>query len=148
VAVTPVMEAFAAKVVRVGEAGQGQAMKLAVNLVVHDLNAALAECLVLAEGAGIDLATAYDVLEGSAVAAPFVRYKRAAFLEADQPVAMSLGLVAKDFRLIADLAAAQGRSLPVSEAARRAVEEAVEDGNGARDMAHLRAYRAALTTDR
>ncbi|WP_457190770.1 NAD(P)-dependent oxidoreductase [Nocardioides sp. P5_E3] len=147
-AVTPVMEAFAAKVVRVGEAGQGQAMKLAVNLVVHDLNAALAECLVLAEGAGIDLATAYDVLEGSAVAAPFVRYKRAAFLEADQPVAMSLDLVAKDFRLIVDLAAAQSRSLPVSEAARRAVEEAVEDGNGARDMAHLRAYRAALPADR
>ena len=107
-AVTPVLSAFAARVVRVGDAGHGQAMKLAVNLVVHDLNSALAECLVLAEGAGIDLATAYDVLENSAVGAPFVRYKRAAFLEADQPVAMSLGLVAKDFRLIADLAAAQG----------------------------------------
>ena len=56
---------------------------------------------MLAEGAGIDPATAYDVLESSAVGAPFVRYKRAAFLEEDQPVAMSLDLVAKDFRLIA-----------------------------------------------
>ena len=108
-AATPVLSAFAARVIRVGDAGQGQAMKLAVNLVVHDLNSAVSESLVLAEGAGIDPATAYDVLENSAVGAPFVRYKRAAFLEADQPVAMSLDLVAKDFRLIAELAAGQAQ---------------------------------------
>ena len=64
---------------------------------------------MLAEGAGIDPVMAYDVLQNSAVGAPFVRYKRAAFLEADQPVAMSLDLVAKDFRLIAELAAGQAQ---------------------------------------
>ena len=47
-----VLAAFARRVVRVGDAGAGQAMKLAVNLVVHDLNAALAEALVLAETRG------------------------------------------------------------------------------------------------
>lgn len=142
-AVTPVLSAFAARVIRVGDAGQGQAMKLAVNLVVHDLNSALAESLVLAEGAGIDPATAYDVLENSAVGAPFVRYKRAAFLEAGQPVAMSLDLVAKDFRLIADLAAGQQREVPVSRAAREVVDAAVAAGHGPRDMADLRAYLAS-----
>ena len=143
-ALTPVLSAFAARVIRVGDAGQGQAMKLAVNLVVHDLNSALSESLVLAEGAGIDPATAYDVLESSAVGAPFVRYKRAAFLEADQPVAMSLDLVAKDLRLIVDLASGQGRRVPVSEAAREVVEAAVAAGHGPRDMADLRGYLAAL----
>lgn len=140
------LSAFAARVIRVGEPGQGQAMKLAVNLVVHDLNSAVSESLVLAEGAGIDRATAYDVLENSAVGAPFVRYKRAAFLEADQPVAMSLDLVAKDFRLIADLAAAQGREVPVSAAAQRLVEAAVAAGFGSGDMADLRAFLAGLPT--
>jgi 3-hydroxyisobutyrate dehydrogenase-like beta-hydroxyacid dehydrogenase len=118
-------------------------MKLAVNLVVHDLNSAVAESLVLAEGAGIDPATAYDVLENSAVGAPFVRYKRAAFLEADQPVAMSLDLVAKDFGLISDLAAAQGREVPVTRAARGVVDAAVAAGHGPQDMADLRAYLAS-----
>ena len=76
-----VLAAFARRVLRVGDVGAGQAMKLAVNLVVHDLNAALAEALVLAEGAGITAEDAYDVFEESVVAAPFVRYKRAAFLD-------------------------------------------------------------------
>jgi 3-hydroxyisobutyrate dehydrogenase-like beta-hydroxyacid dehydrogenase len=141
--VTPVLSAFAARVVRVGDAGQGQAMKLAVNLVVHDLNAALSESLVLAEGAGIDLATAYDVLESSAVGAPFVRYKRAAFLDDDQPVAMSLDLVAKDLRLVADLAADQGREVALTRVAQEVVDAAVTAGHGARDMAGLRAFLAS-----
>jgi 3-hydroxyisobutyrate dehydrogenase/2-hydroxy-3-oxopropionate reductase len=51
-------------------------MKLAVNLIVHNLNAAVAEALTLATSAGIT-ATAYDVFEESVVAAPFVLYKRA-----------------------------------------------------------------------
>ena len=110
------LSAFAARVITVGDAGRGQAMKLAVNLVVHDLNSALSESLRLAEGAGIDPATAYDVLESSAIGAPFVHYKRAAFLDEDQPVAMSLGLVAKDLRLIAQLADRQGAPVPVSQA--------------------------------
>ena len=63
-AVRPVLEAFARKVVRVGDAGAGQAMKLAVNLVVHDLNTALSEALVLAERSGITREKAYDVLAG------------------------------------------------------------------------------------
>jgi 3-hydroxyisobutyrate dehydrogenase-like beta-hydroxyacid dehydrogenase len=141
--VTPVLSAFAARVVRVGDAGQGQAMKLAVNLVVHDLNAALSESLVLAEGAGIDLATAYDVLESSAVGAPFVRYKRAAFLDDHQPVAMSLDLVAKDLRLVADLAAEQGREVALTRVAQEVVDAAVTAGHGALDMAGLRAFLAS-----
>lgn len=144
-AATPVLSAFAARVIRVGDAGQGQAMKLAVNLVVHDLNSAIAECLVLAEGAGIDPATAYDVLENSAVGAPFVRYKRAAFLGEDRSVAMSLDLVAKDLRLIAELARAQGRQLLVTQAAHRVVDDAVAAGLGAGDMADLRVHLAART---
>jgi 3-hydroxyisobutyrate dehydrogenase-like beta-hydroxyacid dehydrogenase len=142
-AVTPVLSAFASRVIRVGDASQGQAMKLAVNLVVHDLNAALAESLVLAEGAGIDLATAYDVLEGSAVGAPFVRYKRAAFLDDDPAVAMSLDLVAKDLRLVADLAAGQGREIALTRVAQEVVDAAVTAGHGARDMAGLRAFLAS-----
>jgi 3-hydroxyisobutyrate dehydrogenase-like beta-hydroxyacid dehydrogenase len=119
-------------------------MKLAVNLVVHDLNSAVSESLVLAEGAGIDPATAYDVLENSAVGAPFVRYMRAAFLVRDQPVAMSLDLVAKDYRLIAELAAGQAREVPVTDAAHRVVAAAVAAGHGAADMAELRTYLAGL----
>ncbi len=49
----PVLAAFAKRVVYVGDAGAGQAMKLAVNLAVHTLNAAISEALALARSAGV-----------------------------------------------------------------------------------------------
>jgi 3-hydroxyisobutyrate dehydrogenase len=47
-ALRPVLAAFSKRVDYLGPAGAGQAMKFAVNLVVHDLNAAVSEALVLA----------------------------------------------------------------------------------------------------
>lgn len=132
-----VLEAFAAEVRRVGDVGAGQAMKLAVNLVVHDLNAALAEALDLAERSGVARTEAYDVLERSVVAAPFVKYKRAAFLDPDTPTAMSLALVAKDLGLITSQGRRTGTVLPLTEQALARVQAAVDAGWGPRDMADL-----------
>ena len=68
-------------------------MKLAVNTVIFGLNGALSEGLVLAELAGIDRSAAYDVFAASAIGAPYVGYKRAAFIDPDAtPVAFSLDL--------------------------------------------------------
>lgn len=136
-AARPVLETFAKRVTYLGPAGTGQAMKLAVNLVVHQLSAAVSEALLLATRAGIDPAAAYDVFSDSVVAAPFVQYKRAAFLDPDTPVAMTLDLSAKDLRLI--LAAAEDLGVPAAATAAVAeqVVAACEAGFGAQDMAAL-----------
>ena len=76
----PVLDSLAARVFHLGPTGAGAAMKLAVNAVIFGLNVALSEALVLAERAGVDREAAYDVLQASAVGAPYVTYKRAAFL--------------------------------------------------------------------
>jgi 3-hydroxyisobutyrate dehydrogenase-like beta-hydroxyacid dehydrogenase len=138
--VRPVLASFARQVVHVGAAGAGQGMKLAVNLVVHDLNAALSEALLLAESSGIQRESAYDVLEVSVVGAPFVAYKRAAFLDPDEPVAMSLDLVAKDLRLIAEHARENALSIEVTAAAAALYDAACRAGLGGADMAALRHY--------
>lgn len=136
-AAAPVLSAFARKVIRVGDVGAGQVMKLAVNLVVHDLNAALAESLRVAENSGIERGDAYTVLQESVVGAPFVQYKRPAFVEPGTPVAMRLALVAKDLDLVLELARSEGVRIPVTERALEAVQEAVAAGYGERDMADL-----------
>lgn len=143
IAARGVLESFAAEVLRVGDVGAGQAMKLAVNLVVHDLNAALAEALVLAERSGVTRTEAYDVLERSVVGAPFVHYKRPAFLDPQTPIAMSLELVAKDLRLITEQGRTTGAALPVTEQTLRRVQGAVDAGWGARDMADLSRIQSA-----
>jgi 3-hydroxyisobutyrate dehydrogenase-like beta-hydroxyacid dehydrogenase len=136
--VRPVLDALASKVFQLGEVGAGATMKLAVNAVVHALNQALAESLVLAERAGIGREAAYEVFAASAVAAPFVHYKRAAFEHPDRaPAAFMLDLVAKDLDLIAALAERVGARMEQSAADLRVVREAVEAGYGTRDMSAI-----------
>jgi 3-hydroxyisobutyrate dehydrogenase/2-hydroxy-3-oxopropionate reductase len=138
----PVLESFASRIFRLGDVGTGAVMKLVVNSVVHALNAALSEALTLAEKAGIDRATTYDVLESSAVAAPFVTYKRPAFVDPESTaVAFSLALVAKDYDLIAQLAGSVGAAMKQADATRALVADAIAHADlGDADMAALAGY--------
>jgi 3-hydroxyisobutyrate dehydrogenase-like beta-hydroxyacid dehydrogenase len=138
--VTPVLAPVAANVIHVGEVGAGQAMKLAVNLIVYATNAAISEALVLAETAGIHREVAYDVLQNSVVSSPFLTYKRAAFLDDSEPVAMSLALVNKDLGLILALARELEVSQPVTAAVAQRVTAACTEGYAAHDMASLRRF--------
>jgi len=107
------LDPLAKTIFHVGPLGSGAAMKLAVNTVIFGLNGALAEGLVLAEAAGVDRTLAYDVIAASAVGAPYVGYKRAAFLEPDTtPTAFALELAEKDLGLITDLAERVGVPTP------------------------------------
>ena len=139
----PVLDALAATIFHVGPLGSGAAMKLAVNTVIFGLNEALAEGLVLAEAAGIDRALAYDVITASAAGAPYVGYKRTAFLDpAATPVAFALELAAKDLGLIADLATAVDVRLPQAGIDLEVVRAAATALGGDRDFStvadHLR----------
>jgi 3-hydroxyisobutyrate dehydrogenase/2-hydroxy-3-oxopropionate reductase len=142
----PVLEALADRIFHLGPLGSGQAMKLAVNAVVFGLNQALAEALVLAERAGIDREAAYDVLAASAVGAPYVHYKRSAFLDPDEtPAAFAVELAAKDLRLISELAAAGGAPTPQADVNRAVLQSAIDSGRAADDFSsvaeHLRSIR-------
>lgn len=134
----PVLESFGNRIVHLGGQGTGATMKLVVNSVVHALNLAVAEALVLAEKAGVDRAAAYDVFTTSAVAAPFVQYKRESFVHPDSaPVAFALDLVAKDLRLIGDLAGSVGARMPQRDVTAALVDESVTRGYGERDLSAL-----------
>jgi 3-hydroxyisobutyrate dehydrogenase-like beta-hydroxyacid dehydrogenase len=137
----PVLEALAARILHVGALGAGATMKLAVNAIVHGLNASLAESLVLAERAGVERTTAYEVFASGAVAAPFVLYKRAAYERPDEtPVAFSLELVAKDLDLILGLAAEVGAPMRQAETNRAEVVDAIEAGYAQADLSAIAQY--------
>jgi 3-hydroxyisobutyrate dehydrogenase-like beta-hydroxyacid dehydrogenase len=139
--VRPVLDPLAKQVFHVGELGTGAVMKLTVNSVLHGLNLALAEGLVLAERAGVERATAYEVFASSAVAAPFVLYKREAFEHpGGPPVAFSLDLVAKDLDLILALAAQAGAPMAQAATNSRVVQAAVAAGLGDHDLSELATY--------
>jgi 3-hydroxyisobutyrate dehydrogenase-like beta-hydroxyacid dehydrogenase len=139
----PVLDRLAKRVVHVGPLGTGAAMKLAVNTLIYGLNGAIAEGLVLAERNGIDRALAYDVFSASAAGAPFVGYKRAAFVDPDAtPVAFSLTLAEKDLRLIEELAETSDTAMPQArlnlEQIRATAGSAGGDADFSRVASHLR----------
>jgi len=137
----PVLEALAAKVYEVGDLGSGATMKLAVNAVVHAINVAVSEALVLAEKAGVDRAIAYEVFANSAAGSPFIQYKQSAFLNPDDtPLAFSLDLVAKDLDLILSLAERVGVEMDQGAANREVARKAIAAGLGDQDMSALAGY--------
>lgn len=141
--VRTVLEVLGARIVHTGERGSGAATKLAVNALVHGLNVSLSEALVLAEKAGVDRKTAYEVFATGAGGAPFVQYKRAAYEDPDgAPVAFSLDLVAKDLELITGLGERVGAPMAQARVDLSIVREAIDAGYGDRDLSaiavHLR----------
>ena len=139
----PVLEAVSKTIIHLGPIGTGAAMKLAVNTLIFGINGALAEGLVLAERNGIDRALAYDVFSTSAAGAPFVAYKRAAFVDPEAtPVAFSLALAEKDLRLIEQLAETSDTAIPQAtlnlERIRVTARSAGEDADFSMVASHLR----------
>ena len=142
----PVLDALAGKILHVGTLGAGATMKLAVNALVHGLNVALSESLVLAERAGVDRSEAYEVFASGAAAAPFVLYKRASYERPDDtPVAFSLELVAKDLDLILGLADDVGLPMKQATINRETVDEAIRAGLGEHDLSALAVHLRAIS---
>jgi 3-hydroxyisobutyrate dehydrogenase-like beta-hydroxyacid dehydrogenase len=136
-----VLDHLGAPVIAMGPRGAGCAMKLVVNAILHSLNGAVSEALVLAERAGIERTDAYAVLVESAVAAPFVQYRRASFERPDEsPVAFRLDLAAKDIRLALALAADVGADLPQARTNLDVLTRAVDAGFEDRDETALAEY--------
>jgi 3-hydroxyisobutyrate dehydrogenase-like beta-hydroxyacid dehydrogenase len=144
-----ILAAFAARVVHVGGSGSGQAMKLSVNAVVHILDGAISEALVLAERGGVSRDMALEVFSASVVGAPFVQYKRPAFADPDgHPVAFTIDLMRKDLGLVVEFARDRGSPVPLAAAAARVTDAAVAAGLGDRDMSALAIlHRAAAAPD-
>ncbi len=142
--VRPVLDALAARIIHVGARGAGSATKLAVNALVHGINVALSEAVVLAEKAGVDRATAYEVFASGAGGAPYVHYKREAFMDPDgAPVAFSIDLVAKDLDLITSLGRSLGAPMSQAEAGLDIVRRAIDLGFGDRDLSAIAAFLRA-----
>ena len=142
--VRPVLAPLSARIVHVGDRGSGAATKLAVNGLVHGLNVALAEALVLAEKAGVDRSTAYEVFVSGAGGAPFVQYKRSAYEHPeDAKVAFSLDLVAKDLELITGLGDRVGAPMSQARTGLDIVRKAMSAGLGEKDMSAIAVYLRA-----
>jgi 3-hydroxyisobutyrate dehydrogenase-like beta-hydroxyacid dehydrogenase len=116
----------------VGPLGSGAAAKLVANTTLFGMLGVLGEALALAQGLGLSLETAFEVLAATPIAAQAERRRRAVE-HRDYPARFSLGLATKDADLVAEAAARAGVDLRLAEAARSWLADAERAGLADRD---------------
>jgi 3-hydroxyisobutyrate dehydrogenase-like beta-hydroxyacid dehydrogenase len=137
-AVRPLLACMTRAQFHAGAVGTGSVLKLAVNSVIAALNEAIAETIVLTDHEGINRETYYDVLQASAAGAPYVQYKREAFLDPDRArVSSPISIIDKDMKLATELISVRALNLPLIEACTAMLRASMADGDGARDMAEV-----------
>jgi 3-hydroxyisobutyrate dehydrogenase-like beta-hydroxyacid dehydrogenase len=132
-----VIEAIGPTVFYIGDAEQARVMKLALNLMVAGTAELIAEAVVLAEANDLPREQALEVMCGSVLASPFLKYKAPALIARDYTATATTDLLAKDLDLVADLADGSGVTLPAAELVRRLLHETADSGHREQDFMAL-----------
>jgi 3-hydroxyisobutyrate dehydrogenase len=133
----PITDAIAKKVFWLGQAGQGQRMKLVANAWVIGLLGALGESIALAEALTLDPARFLEIIKGGPLDVGYAHVKGRAMIDRDYAPSFPLHLAHKDAGLIQEAARTQGRTLPVTQAIEALLARAQQDGHGDDDFAAL-----------
>ena len=129
---------------RIGPAGKGAALKLAMNQLIAGLTAAFSASLGLVRAEGIDVDSFMDLLRGSALYAPTFDKKLARMLDHDYANPnFPLKHLVKDTRLFAAAAAACGQDTQIVETLARVFAAGADAGHA--DMDYSALYEAINT---
>ncbi len=122
---------------RIGENGQGLALKLAVNISLAVQMLAFSEGLLLAERDGVERKLASAVMTGSVIGSPMLKLRAPLVLSPNQEAWFDIGLMRKDIRLALEAARDLGLRMPSALVADSVLTKAVELGYERRDISAL-----------
>jgi 3-hydroxyisobutyrate dehydrogenase-like beta-hydroxyacid dehydrogenase len=135
--VKPVLEHLGQTVHYFGKNGNAAAMKLVGNLIVALEMEALAEGLVLAQKAGLDLNTVMEVLKVADFRSPLIVSNGQNILKRDFSTSFALKLMLKDADVIEEFAASLQSPIPALRVAQKNLESAVALGFGKENASAL-----------
>jgi 3-hydroxyisobutyrate dehydrogenase-like beta-hydroxyacid dehydrogenase len=133
----PVLEAMGRLIIHVGEAGQGQMVKLINNSLAAANAAAVAEALLLATASGTDLDSLERVVAAGSGASAQLTVKGRAMRAHDYTTLFKTAHMLKDVRLCLDEADVAGVPFPSAAHARDLLAEAISRGHGDDDYASM-----------
>ncbi|MFI9486816.1 NAD(P)-dependent oxidoreductase [Promicromonospora sp. NPDC052451] len=136
--------AMGTTVVRVGDAGAGQVVKAANQLVVATHLQALAEAVVFLEAHDADVATGLSVIARGLGGSTVIDRKADGVLAGDFAPGFRLDLHHKDLGIVEGAARARGAVLPVTGLVGRLVQSLVQRGDGGLDHSALVALAREL----
>jgi len=136
-AARPYLEHVGPRLYHVGSQEEARVVKLAVNAMLAASAQMLAETITLTEASGVPRAVFLDVLAGSAMGSPFVRYKTPSLLERRYDATFTTAMLLKDLRLAEDVAASARAPMPVTEVVTQLAEASCDEGLGDLDFIAL-----------
>ncbi len=144
----PVLAALGRTITHVGPIGAGQAVKAVNQVILAGTYLGVAEGIVLAIKAGLDVEQVVGALGGGAAQSWVLANRSGRMLDNDYPLGFKVSLHRKDLAIALDLAAQLGAVLPVSALAAQLETGLVAAGHGDDDMSALaRAIRALSALD-
>jgi 3-hydroxyisobutyrate dehydrogenase len=133
----PVLGALGTTITHVGPIGAGQAVKAVNQVILAGTYLGVAEGIVLAMKAGLDVDQVVGALGGGAAQSWVLANRSGRMLENDYPLGFKVTLHRKDLGIALELAKETGASLPVSELAATLEDVVVAGGHGDDDMSAL-----------
>lgn len=133
----PVLEAMGTTVVRVGNAGAGQTVKAANQLIVAGNIALVSEALVFLRAHDVDLESAVTVLNGGLAGSTVLTRKSTGMLARNFEAGFRLELHHKDLGIVTAAAREAGVAIPVGGLVATLVGALVAQGRGSLDHSAL-----------
>jgi 3-hydroxyisobutyrate dehydrogenase-like beta-hydroxyacid dehydrogenase len=133
----PLLATMGKLIAHVGELGQGEMLKLINNALGAANAAALAEALLLADAAGVDLDAFAEIVSAGSGASIQLTLKSAAMRAHDYSPLFKTAHMLKDVRLCLEEAQAAGVPFPAAAHARDLLTATMSRGYGEQDYASL-----------
>jgi 3-hydroxyisobutyrate dehydrogenase len=113
-AAEPIMQAYAARIVHIGEAGAGQACKAVNQVCIAGVLAGLSEGVRLAQATGIDAAKVLEAISGGAAQSWQMVNRWETMVEGKFDFGFAIDWMRKDLAIALGEAKAEGLSLPIT----------------------------------
>jgi 3-hydroxyisobutyrate dehydrogenase len=133
----PVLEAVGRTITHVGPIGAGQAVKAVNQVILAGTYLGVAEGIVLAIKAGLDVEQVVEALGGGAAQSWVLANRSGRMIDNDYPLGFKVALHRKDLGIALELANQLGAVLPVSALAAQLESGLVADGHADDDMSAL-----------
>jgi len=133
----PVLAAMGKTITHVGPIGAGQAVKAVNQVILAGTYLGVAEGIVLAIRAGLDVEQVVEALGGGAAQSWVLANRSGRMLANDYPLGFKVALHRKDLGIALDLAAQLGAALPVSALAAQLESGLIAQGHADDDMSAL-----------
>lgn len=139
----PILAALGKTITHVGPIGSGQAVKAVNQVILAGTYLGVAEGIVLAMKAGLDVDQVVGALGGGAAQSWVLANRAGRMIANDYPLGFKVALHRKDLGIALELAEELGADLPVSELSARLETELIAAGHADDDMSALaRSIRA------